>query len=101
MADDDARLLEVAQVGLLLQAQQVVQDARGHVAHVGGALAQVFVLDGGQGGGVTLGDGVEGVFGVDLFLLDDAHDLVKQRAVFEHEQVRVEDAAFLRRPCLR
>ena len=95
VADDDARLLEVAQVRFLLQAQQIVQHARRHVAHVGGALPQVIVLDGRQGGGVALGDGVEGVLGVDLLLLDDAHDLVDQRAVFEHEQVGVEDAAFL------
>ena len=95
VADDDARLLEVAQIGFLLQAQQVVQHARGDVPHVGGALAQVIVLDGRQRRGVALGDGVEGVFGVDLLLLDHAHDLVDQRAVFEHQQVRVEDAAFL------
>ena len=67
----------------------------GHVAHIGGALAQVFVLDGGQGGGVAFGDGVEGVLGVDLLLLDHAHDLVEQRAVFQHQQMGVEDAAFL------
>ena len=33
-------------------------------------------------------------FRVDLFLLDHAHDLVDQCAIFQHEQVRVEDAAF-------
>ena len=95
VADDDARLLEVAQVDLLVQAEQIVQHARGDVAHVGGAFAQVIVLDGRQRGGVALGDGVEGVFGVDLLLLDHAHDFVEQRAVFQHQQVRVEDAAFL------
>ena len=46
-------------------------------------------------GGVAFGDGVEGVFGVDLLLLDHPHHLVEQRAVFEHQQMRVEDAAFL------
>ena len=95
MADDDAGLLEVAQVRLLIQAQQIVQHARRHVAHIGGTLPQVVVLDGRQGGGVALGDHVERVLGVNLLLLDDAHDLVNQRAVFEHEQVGVEDAAFL------
>ena len=95
MADDDARLLQVAKIGLLFQAQQIVQHARRYVAHVGGPLPQVLVVDGRQGGGVALGDGVEGVFGVDLFLPDDAHDLVEQGAVFQNQQMGVEDAAFL------
>ena len=46
-------------------------------------------------GGVAFGDRVEGVFRVDLLLLDHPHHLVEQRAVFEHQQMRVEDAAFL------
>ena len=95
VADDDARLLEVAQVHLLLEAQQVVEDARGHIPHVGGPFPQVIVLDGGQRGRVALGDRVEGVFGVDLLLLDHPHDFVEQRAVLQHQQVRVKDAAFL------
>ncbi len=79
----------------LLNAQQVVQHAGGHVPHVGGALPQILVFDGGQGSGVALGNHVKGVFGVDLFLLDYPHDLVEQSAVFKHQQMRVENAAFL------
>ena len=96
MADDNARLLEVAKIGFLFQAQQVVQDARRYVAHITGALSQILVFDGRQGGGVALGDGVEGVFGVDLLLPDNAHHLVEQGAIFQDEQMGVEDAAFLR-----
>ena len=65
------------------------------VAHVGGAFAQVIVVNGRQGRRVAFGDRVERVLRVDLLRLDDAHDLVEQRAVFQHEQMRVEDAAFL------
>ena len=96
MADNDAGLLEMPQFSLFLQAQQIVQHARRHVPHVGGALSQVFVLDGGQGGGVAFGNRVEGMLRVNLLLLDNAQHLVQQRAVFEHQQMRIEDAAFLR-----
>ena len=67
VADDDARLRQMPQVGLVLAAQQIVQHPRGHVAHVGRAFAQIIVVDGGQRGGVALGDGVKGVLRVDLF----------------------------------
>ena len=95
VADDDARLLEMPQVALLVHAEQIVEHADGDVAHVGRPFAQVIVLDGRQRRRVAFGDGVEGVLRVDLLRLDHAHDLVQQRAVLQHQQMRVEDAAFL------
>ena len=74
---------------------RLFKHAHGHVAHVGRPFAQVIVLNGRQRRRVAFGDGVEGVFGVDLLRLDHAHHLVEQRAVLQHQQVRVEDAAFL------
>ena len=38
---------------------------------------------------------MERVFGVHLLLLDHSDDFVEQRAVFQHQQVGVEYAAFL------
>ena len=95
VADDDARLLEFFEIHLLLAAHQIIQDAGGDVPHVGGALAQVIVLNGGERGGIFLGDDMEGVLGVDLFVLDVADDFIQQRAVFQHQQMGVKDAAFL------
>jgi len=95
VADDDARLVEVAQFGLGLQPQQIVQDPPGHVAHIGGAFAQIVVFHRRQGGGIAFGDRVESVLGVDALLLNHADDLVQQRAVFQRQQVGVEDAALL------
>jgi hypothetical protein len=39
---------------------------------------------------------VEGELGINLVLLDDPHDFVQEGSVFEHEQVGIEDATFLR-----
>jgi len=85
----------MAQINSILHAEEIVQDAGGDIAHVGGAFAQVIVFDGGEGRGVALGDSMKGVLGIDLFLLDDADDFIQEGAVFEDQQVRVKDAAFL------
>ena len=61
-----------------------------------GPLAQIFVLDRGQRVGVTLGDAVKRVFGVDL-LSGDPRRPRRSASVFQHQQVRVENAPF-RRP---
>lgn len=69
---------------------------RSETSRMSAAFAEVFVGDGGEGGGVFFGDLVEGVFGGDLFPVDELRHLVDQRRVFEDEQVRVENAGVLR-----
>ena len=86
----------MAKVALLLVAEQIVQHPRRHVMQVGGPFPQVFVLDARQCRRVALRHGVKGMLGVDLVLLDHPHHFVEQRAVFEHQQVRVENTPFLR-----
>ena len=76
---------------LLLDVEQIVQHAAGEVAQIGGAFAEIFVLDGFQHGDVAVGRGVKGVVGVGLLLADDFDDLLDEHAVFEHQQVRVKN----------
>jgi len=95
VADDDAGLAQGVEIRAMRLTLQIVQHPPGDVAHVGGAFAKIFILDGGQRGGVFLGDGVEGVLDVDLVLLDHARGLLDEDGVLEQEQVRVEDQTFL------
>ena len=71
--------------------EQIVQHAAGEVAHIGGAFAEIFVLHRLQHGDVAVGRGVKGVVGVGLLLADDFDDFLDEHAVFEHQQVRVEN----------
>jgi hypothetical protein len=85
----------MAQIDFGLQPQQVVEHARGNVTHIGRPFTQIIVVDRGQRRGITFGDGVEGIFGDSLGFLEGAHDLVQQRAIFQHQQMRVKDTPFL------
>ncbi len=91
VADEDAWLVQMLQVKGVFDLQQVVQHAAGEVAQVGGALAEVFVLDGFQHGDVAVGRGVKGEVGVRLLFADDLDDLLDEHPVFEHQQVRVKN----------
>ena len=91
MADQNARLGQVPEIELLFDVEQIVQHAGGEVAQIGGAFAEIFVLDRFQHGDVAVGGGVKGVVGVGLLLADDLDDLLDEHAVFEHEQVGVEN----------
>ena len=96
VADQDARFGEVMQVEGVLHLQQIVQHARRQVAHVGGALAEIFIVGREERLGVTLGNGVKGEFDVDLLLLDQADGFAHQGMVFEHQQMRLENVRLLR-----
>ena len=96
MADQDAWLVEVAQVEDVLDLEQIVEHAPGEVAQIGGAFAQILVLHVRQRGDVTLGHGMKGEIGVDLLLANEPDDLLDEHAVFEHQQVRVEDVRLRR-----
>ena len=95
VADDDARFLELAQVGLIGPAQEIVQHTRGNIPHVGSPLAEILVVHRAERGGVFLGDLLESGLRVDPLFVDHAGDLVNQRRVLQHQQVRVEDAGVL------
>jgi len=95
VADDDARFLQFAQVGFVGAAQESVQHPGGNVPHIGGALPQILVVHPAEGGAIFFGDLLEGVFGVDFLLLDEADHFIDQRGVFQHEQVSVEDTGVL------
>ena len=84
------------QINFVRAVEEVVQDAGGDVAHVGGAFAKVIVANRLQGGRVPLGDLLEGLFDVDLLLFHQAGHLVDQGAVFQNQQVGVENAGVLR-----
>ena len=88
---EEARFGQMAQVELVFDFEQIVEHAPGEVAQVGGPLAEVFVLDGFEHGDITVGGGVKGVVGIGLLLADELDDLLDEHAVFEHQQMRVED----------
>ena len=77
-------------LGLLLQAEQVAQDALADVQHVGHAVAQVFAARPFQAGDVVFGDSLEGT--VRGAALTNARlDLFEKRRVLQHHAVHVED----------
>ena len=96
MADDDARLLEMFQVHMCHPPQQIVKHTPGDITHVRGAFAKIIVLHRRQCGRVALRHRVEGEFDVHLLCLNHTDDFVQQRAVFQHEQMGVKNAAVRR-----
>src|SRR5262249_12680406 len=73
MTDDNARFFEVAQVELGFETEQVIENAGGNIAHIGGPLAQVIVINGGESRCVTLRHGVKGIFGINAAFQNHAH----------------------------
>ena len=88
--DDDPPLDQAAE-GVLRLAEEVLEDPLGHVADVAGALAQVLVVDLGEGLDVLLRDHVEAGLDVPAGRLEFADRLGDQRLVLEDEQVGVKD----------
>jgi hypothetical protein len=74
---------------------KIIENAFGNVAHIRRALAQVFVVDSAEGAGIFFSDLLEGVFGSDLLLKNDAADFLDERGIFQHEQMCIEDAGIL------
>jgi hypothetical protein len=91
-ADDNARLLEVAQFGGVGTAQQIVQDPRCYIAHVRGTFAQVIIINRGQRGRVPFRDLLESVGNVHPFGVNHAGDFIDEGGVLQYQQVGVEDA---------
>ncbi len=76
-------------------AAQRDQQAPRHVLDVGAALAQVVVLDLVVDGEQPVGDDLHGPLAVDALAADDRLHVLGELAVFEHQQVRVEDVRVL------
>ena len=93
--DQNARLQHWQRVVLGTAAQQIIEDARSDIAHVGGAFLQIGVIDGAEGGLIFLGELVEGGLDVDFFLINQLRDRINQRGVFQDEKMGVENAGVL------
>jgi len=72
-------------------AEELVEHAPGHVADIGGALAEEVVLHLREDVDVALGDRLEAVLDVEAGPADLLGHLVDEGDVLEHQQVRVED----------
>ena len=68
MADQNARLGDMAEIKFVFDLQQIVQHPRGQIPHVARAFAKIFVVRRHQRRDVTFRHGVEGGLGVDLLL---------------------------------
>ena len=77
--------------------RQVRADPRDHVADVGHPLAEVVVLDPGEGGRVALEDHLERREGRQPLRLDQRADLGQQRLVVDDLEVALEDVGLGRR----
>ena len=94
MGHDDAAAGQPSEVDGLL-AGQVADDAVGHVADVGEAVADVGVVDLAEGFGVMLNDEVEDELGVALLPADLRNDFLDQHLVADQHEMGVEDAGVL------
>ena len=95
VGEEDVRGLDAREVAGLL-AHQVVDDAAGDIVDVQRALAEVGVVDLAEGLGVAVGDALEDLLDVELVPREGAQHFVDERAILDHEEVRVEDARVLR-----
>ena len=95
MTHQDAGLGDMPEIKGFFDLEQIVQDAGGEIANVGGALAQIFVLGGEQGLGEAFGGAVKGVFGIGLLLLDQMEDFIQQVRIVQHLEVRLENIRLL------
>ncbi len=86
----------MVQIDLVRTIHQVVEHPRGDVPHIRGPLAQVFVIDGFERRGVSLGDLLKRVIDVDHLPLHQPGNFVNECAVFEDQQMRIENAGVLR-----
>ena len=77
--------------GLLLDAEQVAQQAMPDVAHVGGALAQIPVAHAREGADVLVHRELQGGLRREA-IVEEATHLVEKALVLEHHAVRVEQA---------
>jgi len=73
-------------------AEKLAEHAAGHVLKVNRPLAQVGVVDRGEGPDEFLGDRIEDEFGVVPIAADPLEHLIDQAGILKHQQVGVEDA---------
>ena len=93
--DDDVGMVQAVEF-LSRFSEQVPEDALGHILDVDDALLQVGVVDRTERAAVFFRDLVENEFDVVQLALQSAQGLVDQRAVLDHQEVRVEDTGIVR-----
>jgi len=79
-----------------LLAEKIVDHAPADIVNVHRALAQVGIINIGECLRIAVRDLLEDVFDIQLVALKRPQHFVDQRAIFDHQQVRVEDARVLR-----
>jgi hypothetical protein len=96
LADNDARLRQFLEVRVSAVAHEIVQDAQRDIANIRRPLAQISVIKSAQSRHIFVGKFLEG--GLDVYFpgVNGGMDRFDQHRVFEHQQVGVEDAGFLR-----
>ena len=77
-------------------ALEVANDAPGHVLDVERAFAQIGIIDLAQRFGVTRRHFLENPFHVAKIGFQFAQDFIDQGAIFDHEQMRIENPGVLR-----
>ena len=95
MREQDVRIIDLGEAGEGLPRRFMMHPA-GHVMDVQRALAQVGIVHLLEQLGVAAGDLLEDGLDVAPVALQRAQHLVDERAVFDDEQVGVEDAGVLR-----
>ena len=91
MAVEDAGFAQMAQVGRLVDVEQIVEDTAGQIAQIGGALAQIFVVHIFKDSDIFFSGGVKGELGINLLFADDFDDFLDEHRVFDHQQMRVKN----------
>ena len=94
MGDDDVAAVVAGQVARGF-AEQMPDDAAGHVLDVHHPLAQVRIVNFDQGAAVALRDLVKDGLDVLVILLQAAQNFIDQGAVLDHQQVGVENTGIL------
>ncbi len=95
VGDDDVFMVRAGVRGGGGVLAEVAQDALANVVDVGGAFAEVGVVDAPHGFDEVLHHGEECVFRILAAVFDGFVDFVDQDGVFEHHQVGVENLAVL------
>ena len=78
------------------QESHFLREVRRDIAQIRRALLQIIIVHCAERDGIFLRDLLEGLFDVDFFRLQNARDFIQQRLVFEHQQMRVENASLMR-----
>ena len=96
VGDHHHRFAQPRQFALAGKPQQLVQHPAGHIAQIGRAFAEVFILRRIEGARVAVHHLVEGEFGIAMLVADQRLHLAEQGHVLENEEMRLKDARLMR-----